>query len=155
LIEVSKDRFAYTVVDLPMTITSWTAAVLRSVDVIYVVVELSVPSVQKTRKFLDLLQQEGMARLPIRIVVNRYRSGLSSGYDVSVSKFAKAIGREIDHVIPNDFKLISNSHGQGRPAIELKPKSGFSKALQAMLSKDLGETSVARRPGGLRNSWRK
>ena len=119
------------------------------------VVELSVPAVQRTRKFVELLQQEGMTRLPLKIVANRQRPGFSSGNDVSVSKFAKAIGRDVDHVIPNDFKLISNSHSQGRAAIELKPKSGFSKALQAMLSKDLGELSFARRPRGLRNFGRK
>jgi pilus assembly protein CpaE len=138
LLRVAKEGNAFTVVDLPMAVTSWTAPVLRAADVIYMVVELSVPIAHRVRRFLDLLQQEGMSRLPLKLVVNRQNSGTKPGRDIAAGKFAKAVGRDIDYAIPNDYDLIALSHSQGRAAVELKPKSAFGKALSVMLSKDLG-----------------
>lgn len=148
LLYVAKRKYAFTVVDLPMTVTSWTAPVLQSADVIYLVLELSVPSAHRTRRFLELLQNEGISRLPIKIVANRQGSKKDAGVEVTLSKFAKAVGRSVDYTIPNDFSLISLSHGQGRAAVELKPKSKFSKDLKQMLSKELGDNLFGEKERG-------
>lgn len=148
LLNVAKKKFAFTVVDLPMTVSSWTAPVLQSADVIYLVLELSVPAAHRTRRFLELLQSEGMSRLPIKIVANRQGSKTDAGVEVTLNKFAKAVGRSIDYSIPNDFSLISLSHGQGRAAVEIKPKSKFSKNLRHMLSKELGDDLFSEKARG-------
>jgi len=44
----------------------------------------------------------------------------------------------VDHMIPNDYSLISMSHGQGKPAVRLKPQSPFAMGVKDMLSSDLG-----------------
>ena len=45
-------------------------------------------------------------------------------------------------MIPNDYSLISLSHGQGRPAVRLKPNSPFTVALTEMLSAEFGQEAL-------------
>ena len=139
LIDTAKREFDFVVLDLPVALAGWTDAVLRSASVIYLVTSLTVPSAHRLIKFLELLREEGITQLPLRIVVNRHHSGPARGHDISLSQFEKATGRKPDHLIPNDYSLISLSHGQGKPAVLVRPKSAFSQSLTKMLSAEFGE----------------
>jgi hypothetical protein len=66
------------------------------------------------------------------------RAGIKRTNDISVAQFTKAIGRRVDHMIPNDYSLVSMSHEQGQPAVRLKPQSPFAIGVKDMLSADLG-----------------
>ena len=142
LIHLAKNHFSFVVLDLPVALTSWTDSVLKSASVIYLVSEVSVPSAHRMVKFLTLLHEEGMREMPIKIVANRHHRASKRGNDITVAQFEKATGRAVDYMIPNDYSLISLSHGQGRPAVRLKPNSPFTVALTDMLSADLGKDAV-------------
>jgi pilus assembly protein CpaE len=143
LVELAKRQFGFSVLDLPVALAPWTEAVLKEAAVIYLVTSTSVPSAHRVMKFLDLLQEEGVRDLPLRIVVNRHQRSSRHTNDISLSQFEKALKRKVDFAIPNDYSLISLSHGQGRPAVGLKPKSPFSTALMEMLATDLGNDVVS------------
>jgi len=138
MIDVAKQHFGFIVFDLPVALAPWTDSVLKTATVIYLVTSMSVPSAHRLIKFLDLLHEEGVRELPIKIVANRHHKG-NRGNDISVAQFEKATGRKVDFLIPNDYSLISMSHGQGKPAIRLKPNSPFTVALTEMLGADLGK----------------
>ncbi len=106
---------------------------------IYLVVGLSVPSAHRVMKFLDLLREENIVDLPLKVIANRHQRGNRKGNDISVSQFERATGKKIDYLIPNDYSLISMSHGQGKPAVRLEPNSPFTSALREMLAADLGK----------------
>src|SRR5262249_55594533 len=110
LMQIARRRFRYVVVDLPVAVAGWTDAILREATVVYVVCPPTVPAVHRLSQLLALLNQEGLGGLPLRIVINRYHG---RGSDVTTAQFAKAISREVDHTIPNDYGLISLSHNQG------------------------------------------
>ncbi len=139
LIELAKRQFGFVVVDLPVTLTPWTDGVLKSASVIYLVTSMTVPSAHRLIKFLDLLHEEGVRDLPLKVVANRYQKPSSRGNDISVAQFEKATGHKVDYFIPNDYSLISMSHGQGKPAVRLKPNSPFTLALTEMLGAELGK----------------
>ncbi len=139
MLDLAKRRYGFVVLDLPVALAPWTDTVLRSAYVIYLVVGLSVPSAHRVMKFLDLLRDENIGDLPLKLVVNRYRPGNRKGNDISVSQFEKATGKKVDFLIPNDYSLISMSHGQGKPAVRLEPNSPFTSALREMLAADLGK----------------
>jgi Flp pilus assembly CpaE family ATPase len=134
---------------LPVALAGWTDKVLHSASVIYLVTSLTVPSAHRLGKFFELLRNEGMTKLPLRLIVNRYRQGPSRGNDVSLSQFEKAIGRKADFLIPNDYSLISMSHGLGKPAVLVKPNGPFSLAVTKMLSSELASEPDA----SGRRSW--
>jgi Flp pilus assembly CpaE family ATPase len=134
---MAKRSFAFSVLDLPIAVAPWTEAVLAAADVVYLVAPLSVPSAYRLAKFLELIRRNDMLHLPLKVVVNRYNAGVKRSNDISVAQFAKAIGRSVDHMIPNDYPLISMSHGQGKPAVRLE-QSPFAMAVKDMISADLG-----------------
>jgi pilus assembly protein CpaE len=136
LMHIARRRFQYVVVDLPVALASWTDAVLKEASVIYVVCPPTVSAVHRYSQLMRLLHQEGLAELPIKVLVNRHQTAKRTG-DISISQLASAIGRPVDHVIPNDYRLIAHSHSQGRPAARMKPSSKFVTALRAMLGADL------------------
>src|SRR5262249_24676593 len=144
MLDLARRRYGYTILDLPVTLAPWTDAVLRSASVIYLVAGLSVPSAHRVVKFLDLLREENISDLPLKIVANRYRPGNRKGSDVTVSQFERATGKKVDYLIPNDYSLISMSHGQGKPAVRLDPNGPFTSALREMLSADLGKNLFAK-----------
>jgi pilus assembly protein CpaE len=137
LLRMAKSKFGNVVVDLPVAITSWTEVVLRAATMIYFVTPMNVPAAHRLSRMLSLLQQEELGRLPVKIVINRYNSA-SKGGIIALSQFEKAIGRHVDHLVPNDYGGIQQSHNQGQPAVSLKPDGKFSKAIQKMLTEDLG-----------------
>ncbi len=142
LIDVAKRNFEYVVVDLPVVLAPWTDSVLKSASVIYLVTSMSVPSAHRVTKFLDLLREEGVRDLPLKVVANRHHRAGKHGNDITVAQFEKATGRKVDFMIPNDYSLISLSHGQGRPAVRLKPNSPFTVALTEMLSAEFGQEAL-------------
>ena len=78
----------------------------------------------------------------MRLVANRHHRASHRGNDISVAQFEKATGRRVDFMIPNDYSLISLSHGQGKPAVRLKPNSPFTVALTDMLASELGRDAL-------------
>lgn len=149
VIDLARRRFGYVVVDLPVALAPWTDAVLKSASVIYLVMPLSVPSAHRVVKFLDLLREEMITDLPLKLVGNRYPSGNRRGNDIPVAQMQKAIGRKIDFLIPNDYSLVSMSHSQGKPAVRLQPNSAFTSSLTQMLVHDLGSNVFPRSRRGL------
>lgn len=141
LIHLAKRRYAMVMVDLPAAIAPWTDVVLREAFVTFIVCTPNVTSVHRLVQFLRLMERERLNDLPFRVVLNRHHAR-GEGGDVSPQRFAKAIGRLVDYTIPNDYRLISESHNQGRAAISLKASSSFARAVMEMLSNELGSATL-------------
>jgi len=144
IIKIAKVRFAHVVIDLPVALAQWTDIVLREAEFDYLVCAPSVASVHRVVQFLKLLDQEGLGNLPLKILINRGQS-LGNGSDISTGQFEKAIGREVDSVLPDDYPLISMSHSQGQAAVQLRPDSKFTTQLSNMLASDLRLDALVRR----------
>jgi pilus assembly protein CpaE len=149
LLELAKRRFSHVVLDLPVALAPWTDAVLRGASVIYLVAPLSVPSAHRLIKFLDLLREETIMDLPLKLVANRHHKTNRRGNDISVAQFEKATGKKVDYTIPNDYSLISLSHGQGKPAVRLAPNGEFTAAINEMLAGELGKNLFGSQKRGL------
>jgi pilus assembly protein CpaE len=145
LMQTAKRRFRYVVVDLPVALAPWTDQVLREANIVYVVCPPNVSSVHRLAHLLRLLRQEELINLPLKIVVNRHQFPRKAG-EISVDQFGDAIGQQVDHLIPNDYSLISLSHNQGHAAVQMKPNSKFTQQLRAMLGEDLGIKNLQRKP---------
>lgn len=137
LLQLAKRRYSVVVADLPVALAPWSDVVLREASLVFIVCTPNVSAVHRLVQFLRLMEREHLADLPYRIVLNRHHAR-SEGGDISPQRFAKAVGRPVDYTIPNDYRLVSLSHNQGKPAIGLGPSSRFTQELTAMLSAELG-----------------
>lgn len=140
LLRLAKGRFAHVVVDLPVALAPWTDVVLRMATQIYLVTPMTVPAAHRLARLLSSMRQQDLGHLPLKVVVNRADSA-GKGGAIAPSQFTKAIGRPVDHVIPNDYGLILQSHNQGTPASRLKPQGRFAQAIKDMLSADMGASA--------------
>jgi len=141
LIQLAKRRYSIVVADLPVALAPWTDVILREASVIFIVCTPNVTAVHRLVQFLRLMEREHLADLPYRIVLNRHHAR-GEGGDITPQRFSKAVGRPVDYTIPNDYRLISVSHNQGKPAISLGPSSRFAQQLTQMLSAELGGTTL-------------
>lgn len=146
LLEFARSEFDYVVLDLPLALASWTETVLTQADLLFLVMQLHVPAVRQTRRLLDTLQDEGLYSLPLKLVLNRDRGGFAWSAGVRRRQGEKALGRSVDYIIPDEPEVVLEAINQGRPVLELKRRSGFSKKLRAMVEGSLAELPV-RAPG--------
>lgn len=142
VLELARQEFDYTVIDMPRALTSWTEALLASSDMILLVVQLNVPAIRQARRLLDTLQEEGHYSLPISVICNRYVRRW--GENVDVKQAEKALGRKIDHYIANDYPVVLSALNQGVPAFDVKRRSGFSKDVHAFAKIAAHKVAAAR-----------
>lgn len=141
LVRLAKESFTHVVVDMPLALTTWTDAVLTPANLIYLVTPLTVQAAHRAAKLLNLMKQQDLSELPVRIVATRHSSG-GNGGEIAPKQFAKAIGRDVDHIMPDDSELVLQSHNQGVPVVTLAPKAKFSQAIAKMLANDFNEPTA-------------
>lgn len=146
------DQHDYVVIDLPLAWAQWVPTVLSGSDVIYLISRLSYPAVRQTRQLLLSLSNAGLGGIPISIVANRHpkqfwQRGLSR------REAERAIGRNVDFILPDEERLVLEAVNRGVPIHEVKRNSGMEKAVRKMVRESLKRlapedtvsTAIARR----------
>lgn len=137
LLDVACEEYDYIVIDMPLAWTSWTPVVLSRSDWISLITQLSVAALHQSRRLLDILAQEGLGEVPLDIVVNRFTGRW--GNMVSVKEAEEALGRHIDHVIPDDHKTVSMAQNEGVHLSKAKRRSKVEKKIDDFIDSILGE----------------
>ena len=128
----ARAEFGTVFVDLPANWTNWSLSLLAHADLVLMVTQLSVPTLRRTRRQLDLLAQQGVGagEGALRLVLNRYEkkmfARLSSG-DVE-----KALGRSADFTIANDYEAVSEAIERGVPVGDIRRKGALARDLQTL-----------------------
>lgn len=143
ILDAARARFRITVVDLPVALGTWTDVVLSRATRIYLVTPMTVPAAHNLARFFFLLQQHDL-HLPISIVVNRHAKQSKQSL-ITPAEFNSAIGRAVEHIVPEDFPIVQQSVNQGTPAVTLAPKSLFARAIGDIVASETGEAQVAKR----------
>lgn len=131
LLEVICDEYDYVVIDHPQTWQSWTPDILAGSDMTLLVTLLSVAGIRQARQYLNIAGQQHIEDHAIQIVLNRHNSSMFSG-GLKVKEAERALGRNIDHFILSDYKLVSEALDQGVPISEIKRRSKVEKNISAM-----------------------
>jgi pilus assembly protein CpaE len=130
LIDVAKTEFGTVFIDLPTNWTNWSLSLLAHADLVLLVSQLSIPSLHRARRQLDLLAQQISGNGELRLVLNRFEKkmfGALSGRDVE-----KALGREADFTIANDYEAVSEAIERGVPVAEIRRKGALARDLNAL-----------------------
>ena len=130
IVELAKREFGTVLVDLPANWTNWSLSLLAQSDLVLLVSELSVASLHRARRQLELIESQDLDGLDLRLVINRYEKGLSR--TVRPSDVREALGRDIAFTIANDPPLMRSAVDQGLPISEIKRKSAIGKDIDAL-----------------------
>lgn len=141
ILTLARSEFDYIICDMPHVWTNWTASALRVTDQIVLVTELSVPALQRTRRQLDLISEQGLGEIPISVLANKAEGGW--GFRKRQTQAEDALGRKIDFIIHSDAKTSAEARDRGVPLSQIKRNSVIVKDVRSMadeLKKALART---------------
>jgi pilus assembly protein CpaE len=131
ILEVARHEFAYVVVDTPPALTAWTESVLTLSDVIYLIAQLTIPALGQTRRLLDALEDEGHYNDAVHVVLNRYRKRF--GQDLDVNQAEKVLNRKVQHLVANDYSLVTRALNEGVSMYHVKRRSAIGEDISNMV----------------------
>ena len=146
LLDVAAEEYDYVLVDMPQALTDWTQVVLDRSDVVFLVTQLTVAAVRQSRRLLEIMREKGIDEAHTAIVVNRFESRWSR--EVTVKEAEKALGRQIDYFVPNDYKTVNAALNEGVRLSEIKRGSKVEKRIDALFNsvlKGVGDKALVAR----------
>ena len=130
IVEVAKREFGTVYIDLPANWTNWSLSLLAQSDLVLLVTELSVGALHRARRQLDLIREQELGALDLRLIVNRFEKGLMKS--VKPGDVYKALGREVAYTVANDPAVMRPATERGVPISEIKRKSAVGKDIDSL-----------------------
>ena len=140
LIAVAKSEFGTVFVDLPANWTNWSLSLLARADLILMVTQLSVASLNRAKRQLDLIASQGLGEVELRLVLNRFEKKMFDR--LSPKDVERALGRGPDFLIANDYQTFSEAIERGVPLAEVRRKGALSRDLGQL---DSGVAKILKR----------
>lgn len=129
------------VCDVPHNINPITNAAMINADLIFIVTQLSVPSIRNAKRYTDTLIRSGLSEDKIAFIVNRY-GGRSNGR-ITLQDFKEAIGKAPFGCVPNDYQFVARSIDFGRPIAALDHNSPVRVAIHKIAKQIIKDPSGA------------
>ena len=130
IVDLATREFGTVFVDLPANWTNWSLSILAQSDLVLLVTELTVTSLHRARRQLDLIRAQDLHNLDVRIVVNRFEKGLLR--TIRPADVKKALGQDIAFTIVNDHSTMQAAIDRGVPIAEIKRRSSLTKDIDAL-----------------------
>lgn len=131
LLPIARNEFDFVVCDMPHAWTNWTASTLRDSDRIVLVTGLSVTALQRTRRQLDVMVDQGLEDIPLSIIANRCDNGW--GQKGRKKQAEAALGRSVDYIVHDDPKTAIEAQDRGVPLSTVRARSKIVKDLRGFV----------------------
>jgi pilus assembly protein CpaE len=132
LLDLVASNFENVVIDMPRTWFSWTDSVLLGSNRLFIVSEMTVPSLKYTRKLVSAIR-ERMAEGPQpQVIVNRFEERLFVP-GVKKNDIEQALGQDFTAAIPNFYRLVREAIDRGVPLDEIKPGNKITRELKRLI----------------------
>jgi pilus assembly protein CpaE len=142
--------YEYIVIDVGNEITPCSTAALYAADSICVVTNPDVPSVRNAQRVLEKIAQLGTSSERVRVLLNR----AAEPFPIPLPQIEGALGHQIAHVFPSDYKVVSSALNSGVPLAltdHTELAMNFDRFTRRILNPDAAmETVVNGRKGPLR-----
>lgn len=124
VIDLTKKLYDHIILDCSsMHINDCTIEAFRHSDKVFVVTDMSVPSIRNTVRLCKLIRKFGIPIEKVEIIINRFIKGGA----LSLSEIEKNFDKQVYWLIPNDFSDIVSSINRGVPLVKMSPGAPFSK----------------------------
>jgi pilus assembly protein CpaE len=122
---LARSTFPYVVIDLDHTFAPEQVEALRQTDLVVLVLRLDFTCLRNARRAMEQLDQLGISREAVRVVVNRY----GRAREIPAGKAEEALGVRIGHYIPDDPKSVNRANNNGVPVVRESPSARVSRSL--------------------------
>jgi pilus assembly protein CpaE len=135
ILNLSRKLFDHVVLDCgSMHINDCNVEAFKQSEKVFVVTDMSVPSIRNTVRLCKLIRKFGISLEKIEIIVNRYIKGGA----LSLGEVEKNFDKPVYWLIPNDFSEIVSSINRGMPLVKLSNNAPFSKNMFEFIKKFQG-----------------
>ena len=141
LLELARKNFDYVVIDMPSAVVSWTENVFNVAHVIFTPIELDMRSAQNAIRMVRALKAEGLPHDKMRYVLNRSPKMTDLGGRARVKRLSEGLDVQIDILIPDGGRQISEAADQGEPLGIYLPKSPVRREI-AKLAQQIHQTNT-------------
>ena len=117
-------------VDLPSNWSNWSLSLIARSDLVLLVTEINLSSLNRARRQLEMLASQDLGELDVRVVANRHERGLFK--TIRSGDVREALGRDISFTVANDHALVRAAIDRGVPVEEIKRKTVLGKDLDAL-----------------------
>ncbi len=130
IIDHASREYEIMFVDLPSNWSNWSLSLIARSDIVLLVTELNLSSLNRARRQLEMLASQDLGALDVRVVVNRYERKLFK--TIGSGDVREALGRDIAFTIANDHALVRAAIDRGVPVEEIKRKTALAKDLDTL-----------------------
>ena len=130
IVELAAREFGTVLVDLPTNWTNWSLSLLARSDLILLITQMTIPSLNRARRQLELMRSQELEDLDVRLVVNRLEKGFMR--TIRLSDIRDGLGLEVSYTIANEHALMRAAIDRGVPIEEIKRKSALGKDLDKL-----------------------
>jgi pilus assembly protein CpaE len=137
LLDLVSSHFDYVVVDMPRTWFSWTDSVLLGTNDLFIVSEMTVPSLRHAKQLVSAIRERlGDGPKP-KVIVNRFEQRM---FDAGLKKadIEQALGDAFAGTIPNHYQIVREAIDRGVPLDEVKPGNAISAQLKRIIMPQSG-----------------
>ncbi len=132
LLDLVSSHFDYVVIDMPRTWFSWTDSVLLGTNRLFIVSEMTVPSIRQAKALVGAIHERlGDGPRP-QVIVNRFEQRM---FDPGLKKadIEQALGADFAGTIPNSYQLVREAIDRGVPLDEVKPGNQITQQLRKLV----------------------
>jgi pilus assembly protein CpaE len=149
LLDLVSAYFDYVVIDVPRIWFPWTETVLMGSNKVFVVADMTVPSVRHSKRMIEAITAKVGQQLDPKVIVNRMDNRKNVA-GLNASDIEIALGKTLIGSIPNNYTLVRNAVDRGVQLSELQPDNNVTQALSSILLMDeVDENPITKRENSL------
>ena len=149
VVNMLRGEFDWVLLDLSRSWDEMNVRALDLADETLLVTLMDVPTLNHTRKHLDLLQRLGHPADKIRLIANRY----SKAAPVTDKDFVEFLSKGPDVRIPNNYPVALACVNEGKPLWEMAKGSSLHSAYSNLAAKTFDWCEVPRPPNDETPGW--
>ncbi len=149
LLDLVSAYFDNVVIDLPRTWFPWTETVLTGSDKVFVVADMTVPSIRHSHRLVKAIEERLGKQSTPRVIVNRmdFRSNATG---LNAKDVEETLGEYYGGGVPNNYRLVRDAVDRGVTMSEIEEQNNVTKALtRIVLAEDAGEELDDNKKSGL------
>lgn len=117
-------------VDLPANWTNWSLSLVARSHAVLLIADLSVAGLHRARRQIDLLSEQGLGELNLKVIINRLEKGLFKS--VKTADAERVLGRPVAFTVASDPELMDAASSQGLLVGEIKRKASLVRDLDSI-----------------------
>lgn len=139
ILNILRNEFDFIVLDLPIHIAGWMEPVISSLDKLYLLTDLSVPSVLQTKSMLNFYEDD-LPDLNTTLVVNRDKKPVIGSRRLKEAQ--EVLGQKIELWLPDDNTNAREAMNIGIPIVEGSKNSKLSKNIK-LIAKSIAKSKLS------------